>query len=197
MNRRELLQRTSLVIGGSLLGADSLLAKNFDWDSLDELPEDYKGLGLFSKAQVKMMNEVADTIIPTTDTPGAKAAKVGQFMAVMVSDCYEPDDQKRFLEGLTTLDAECAKRYGKKSFVKLSPAQRTEFLTALDKERREYQKNKKKEDKNHYFQTIKDLVLWGYFTSEIGATQALRFVEYPGKYTTIDYKKGDRAWGGF
>ena len=117
-------------------------------------------------------------------------------MAVIVSDCYEPDDQKRFLEGLASLDAECAKRYGKKSFMKLSPAQRTEFLTALDKERREYQKNKKKEDKNHYFQTIKDLVLWGYFTSEIGATQALRFVEYPGKYTTVDYKKGDRAWGG-
>ena len=196
MNRRELLQRTSLVIGGSLLGADSLLAKNFDWDALNDLPDDDKGIGLFSKAQIKMMNEVADTIIPTTDTPGAKAAKVGQFMAVIVSDCYEPDDQKRFMAGLTTLDAECAKRYGKKSFVKLSPVQRTEFLTALDKERREFQKSKKKEDKNHYFQTLKDLVLWGYFTSEIGATQALRFVEYPGKYTTIDYKKGDRAWGG-
>src|SRR5690606_15334886 len=111
MNRRELLQRTSLLIGGSLLGADSLLAKNIDWDSLDDLPEDYKKSGLFSKKQIKMMNEVADTIIPTTDTPGAKAAKVGQFMAVMVSDCYEPDDQKRFIDGLTTLDAECNKRY--------------------------------------------------------------------------------------
>lgn len=198
MNRRELLQRTSLLIGGSLLGADSLLAKNIDWDSLDDLPEDYKGIGLFSKGQIKCMNEVADTIIPDTNTPGAKAAKVGQFMAVIVSDCYEPDEQKRFMDGLTTLEAETKKRYGKKSFTKLSPAQRTEFLTALDKERREFQKNKKKrEDPNHYFQTMKDLVLWGYFTSEIGATQALRFVEYPGKYTTVDYKKGDRAWGGY
>lgn len=197
MNRRELLQRTSLIIGGSLLGADSLLAKNIDWDTLDNLPEDDKGIGLFSKAQIKLMNEVADTIIPTTDTPGAKAAKVGQFMGVIVSDCYEPDDQKRFLDGLTTLEAEVKKRYAKKSFMKLTPAQRTEFLTALDKERREFQKDKKKEDKNHYFQTMKDLVLWGYFTSEIGATQALRFVEYPGKYTTVDYKKGDRAWGGY
>lgn len=198
MNRRELLQRTSLLIGGSLLGADSLLAKNINWDSLDDLPEDYAGIGLFSKSQIKMMNEVADTIIPTTDTPGAKAAKVGQFMAVMVSDCYEPDDQKRFMDGLATLESECQKRYGKKSFTKLSSAQRTEFLTAVDKERREFQKNKKKrEDPNHYFQAFKDLALWGYFTSEIGATQALRFVEYPGKYTTVDYKKGDRAWGGY
>ena len=197
MNRRELLQRTSIFIGGSLLGADNLLARNIDWDALDDLPEDYKNMGLFSKAQIKMMNEVADTIIPTTNTPGAKAAKVGQFMAVIVSDCYEPEDQKRFMAGLTTLDAESLKRYGKKSFVKLSPAQRTEFLTALDQERRAFQKSKKKEDPSHYFQVIKDLVLWGYFTSEIGATQALRFVEIPGRYETIDYKKGDRAWGGY
>lgn len=197
MNRRELLQRTSIFIGGSLLGADSLLAKNVDWDALDELPEDYKNIGLFSKAQIKMMNEVADTIIPTTSTPGAKAAKVGQFMAVIVSDCYEPDDQRRFMEGLATLQAECKKRYGKSSFAKLSPGLRTEYLTALDKEQKEFQKNKKKEDPSHYFRVFKDLVLWGYFTSEIGATQALRFVEYPGKYTTIDYKKGDRAWGGY
>ena len=196
MNRRELLQRTSIFIGGSLLGADSLLAKNIDWDALDNLPEDYKGIGLFSKGQIKMMNEVADTIIPDTNTPGAKAAKVGQFMAVIVSDCYEPDEQKRFMEGLTTLEAECKKRYGKKSFTKLSTAQRTEFLTALDKERKAFQKDKKKETPSHYFQVMKDLVLWGYFTSEIGATQALRFVEYPGRYETIDYKKGDRAWGG-
>ena len=197
MNRRELLQRTSIFIGGSLLGADSLLAKNVDWDALDDLPEDYKNIGLFTKAQIKMMNEVGDTILPTTSTPGAKAAKVGQFMAVIVSDCYEPDEQKRFMDGLATLQAECKKRYGKSSYMKLSPVQRNEFLTALDKEQKEFQKNKKKEDPSHYFRVIKDLVLWGYFTSEIGATQALRFVEYPGKYTTIDYKKGDRAWGGF
>ncbi len=197
MNRRELLQRTSIFIGGSLLGADGLLAKNVDWDALDDLPEDYKNIGLFNKAQIKLMNEVGDTIIPTTSTPGAKAAKVGQFMAVIVSDCYEPDEQKRFMEGLATLDAEVKKRYAKKSFMKLTPGQRTEFLTALDKEQKDFQKNKKKDDPSHYFRVIKDLVLWGYFTSEIGATQALRFVEYPGKYTTIDYKKGDRAWGGY
>ncbi len=197
MNRRELLQRSALVIGGSLLGAESLLAKNIDWDALDNLPEDYKGIGLFTKAQIKLMNEVADTILPATSTPGAKAAKVGQFMAVIVSDCYEPDDQKRFLDGLTTLQAECKKRYAKSSYLKLTPGQRTELLVALDAEQKDFQKSKKKDDPSHYFRVIKDLVVWGYFTSEIGATQALRFVEYPGRYETIDYKKGDRAWGGY
>jgi hypothetical protein len=192
MNRRELLQRSALLFGGTLLGADSILAKNIDWDELDNLPEDSKGIGLFSKKQIKLLNEVAETIIPATDVPGAKAAKVGQFMAVIVSDCYEPDDQKRFMDGLAQLDAESIKRYGK-PFMKSTAKLRNDLLTELDTEQKAFQKNKKKkEDPSHYFRVIKDLVLWGYFTSEIGYTQAQRYIEFPGRYTTVDYKKGDR-----
>ncbi|MCC6283063.1 MAG: gluconate 2-dehydrogenase subunit 3 family protein [Saprospiraceae bacterium] len=192
MNRRELLQRSALLFGGTLLGADSILAKNLDWDQLDNLPDDAKGIGLFSKKQVKLLNEIAETIIPATDIPGAKAAKVGQFMAVIVSDCYEPDDQKRFMDGLAQLEAESVKRYGK-PFMKSTAKLRSDLLTELDTEQKAFQKGKKKrEDPSHYFRVIKDLAILGYFTSEIGYTQALRYVEFPGRYTTIDYKKGDR-----
>lgn len=194
MNRRELLQRTALVLGGSLLGADSLLARNVDWDAIEGLPGD-KAIGLFSKGQVKLMNEIAETIIPTTNTPGAKAAKTGQFMATMVSDCYEPKDQTAFMEGLQKLDQESKSRYGK-TFLKSSTKLRHDLLTELDTEQRAYTTARKSGDPNHYFRVIKDLVLWGYFTSEIGTTQALRYVAVPGRYETIDYKKGDRAWGG-
>lgn len=190
MNRRELLQRSALVLGGTLLGADSILAKNVDWDQLDNLPEDSKGIGLFSKSQIKLLNEIAETIIPATDIPGAKAAKVGQFMAVIVSDCYEQDDQKRFLEGLTKLDAESKKRNGK-TFMKSSPLLRTDLLTELDVEQKAFQKSKAKGAPSHYFRVMKDMALWGYFTSEIGATIAQRYIVLPGKYTTIDYKKGE------
>ncbi len=193
MNRRELLQRSALLFGGSLLGAESILAKNVDWDGLDDLPEDFKKMGLFSKAQVKLLNEMAETIMPATDIPGAKAAKVGQFIAVIVSDCYESDDQKRFMEGLLKLDAESKKRYGK-SFMKISPNLRTDFLTELDTEQKAFQKNKKKGDPSHYFRVMKDLVLWGFFSSEIGITQAQRFIELPGRYTTEVFKKGDRNY---
>ncbi len=194
MNRRELLQRTALVLGGSLLGADSLLARNVDWDAIEGLPGD-KAIGLFSKGQVKLMNEIAETIIPTTNTPGAKAAKTGEFMATMVSDCYEPKDQTAFMEGLQKLDQESKSRYGK-TFLKSSTKLRHDLLTELDTEQRAYTTARKSGDPNHYFRVIKDLVLWGYFTSEIGTTQALRYVAVPGRYETIDYKKGDRAWGG-
>lgn len=193
MNRREMLQRTAVLFGGTLVGADGLFAKNVDWDALEYGP-DAKGIGLFDKKQVRLLNEIADTIIPDTNTPGAKAAKVGQFMAVIVSDCYEPEEQKRFMEGLVTLQAASEKANGS-TFQKSTPAQRTALLNALDKEQLEYQKRKKSGEPNHYFRVIKDLVLWGYFSSEIGATQALRYVEIPGRYETIEYKKGDRAWG--
>lgn len=196
MNRRELLQRSSLIIGGTLIGAESLLAKHIDWEAMDDDLLAAKGYGMFTKQQIRLMNEVADTIIPDTDVPGAKAAKTGQFMAVIVNDCYEPDAQKRFTESLAKIDADCRQKY-KKTFVKCSPMQRHEYLVLLDNEQKAYQKDKKKEDKDHYFRVIKDLSLWGYFTSEIGATKALRFLEVPGRYTTIDYKKGDRSWGGY
>ncbi len=193
MNRRDMLQRTAVLFGGTLIGADSLFAKNVDWDALENGP-DAKGIGLFDKKQIRLLNEIADTIVPTTNTPGAKAAKVGQFMAVMVSDCYEPDEQKRFMEGLVTLQAASEKANGN-AFQKCTPAQRTALLNALDKEQLDYQKRKKSGEPTHYFRVIKDLVLWGYFSSEIGSTQALRYVDIPGRYETIDYKKGDRAWG--
>jgi Gluconate 2-dehydrogenase subunit 3 len=192
MNRREAIQRFSLLFGGTLLGADSLLAKNIDWESIEaDGPE--KSIGLFSKAQIRAMNEAAETIIPTTDTPGAKAAKVGQFIALYVSDCLEPADQKKFLDGLAKMEAGCKTSTGK-SLAKASPAQRKDFLTALDAEQKTYTKSKKRSDPAHYFKTFKDFVIWGYFTSEIGCTQANRFVFLPGRYETIDYKKGDKAW---
>jgi len=195
MNRRELLQRSSLLIGGTLLGADSLLAKNIDWEAM-EAELGAKGIGIFSKGQIRLLNEVAETIIPTTNTPGAKAAKVGQFIAVMVSDCYDAKYQARFMEGLAKLDTDCKGRYGK-AFMKCPKNLQNDHLVELDAEQKAYYKSRKKEDPEHYFRIIKDFVLWGYFTSEIGSTQALRSVEYPGRYENIDYKKGDRAFGGY
>ena len=76
-----------------------------------------------------------------------------------------------------------------------TPEQRHDLLVALDKEQKEFQSKKKPEESSHYFRMMKELTLWGFFTSEIGATQALRFVAVPGRYEgCIPYKKGDKAW---
>ena len=148
----------------------------------------------FTRTDVSFLDEVAETILPATGTPGAKEAKVGQFMTVIVHDCYEEKDQKIFMDGMKKLD-DASKTKNGKTFMESTPAQRHDLLVVLDKEQQDYQKNKKKEDPNHYFRMMKELTLWGYFTSEAGATKALRYVAVPGKYEgCIPYKKGDKAW---
>jgi hypothetical protein len=185
MNRREAISSVALILGGTLIGADAFLSGC--------KTKSATGIS-FSPADISFLDEVAETILPATSTPGAKAAKVGEFMTVMVKDCYEEKDQKIFMEGLKKLDEESSKKNGK-SFMDSSPAQRHDLLVALDAEAKEYQKNKKKDDPNHYFRMMKELTLTGYFTSEIGATKALRYVAVPGKYEgCIPYVKGEKAW---
>lgn len=187
MNRREALNMVALLMGGTVVGGTAFLegCKSSDTNATG-IP--------FSKETIALLDEIAEIIIPTTDTPGAKSAQVGAFMNVMVKDCYEENDQKIFIDGIKSLNDGAAKQFGK-DFMNISADQRKELLTAIDKEAAAYVKNKKKEDPNHYFTMMKQLTMLGYFTSEVGATKALRYVPIPGKYEgCIDYKKGDKAW---
>jgi len=204
MNRRDAISRVALIMGGAVIGADFFIS---GCKSTSKKVND-----LFTEDHVAFLNEVADTILPTTSSPGAKAANVGQFMAVMVQDCYTPNDQKTFIDGMGKLDDASNKKFNAK-FMNLNTQQRTDLLVALDKEQKDYtaDRNKKlgedrlnhKDDPkykapevpNHYFRMIKELTLLGYFTSEIGATKALRYVAVPGRYDgCVPYKKGDKAW---
>jgi hypothetical protein len=186
MNRREAVSAVAVIVGGTIVGSNLLTGcKTADKkvSSTDFTPD-----------QVAFLDEVAETIIPTTDTPGAKAAKVGAFMKVMVTDCYDANNQKIFIDGMNALEDASQKKFGK-GFVQLGADQKKELLVALDKEAKDYAGKKKPEDPPHYFKLMKDLTLQGYFTSEIGATKALRYVPVPGKYEgCIPYKKGDKAW---
>lgn len=187
MNRREALSRVALLLGGTVIGAEFFLSGCKTNSSVNTE-------NLFEKDTLAFMNEAAETILPQTSTPGAKAADVGSFMAVMVRDCYTERDQKAFKEGLTKLDKSCKEKYGK-GFMEAGSEQRTALLIQLEKEAQAYNNSKKKEESNHYFTMIKQLTLLGYFTSELGCTQALRYLPVPGKYVgDYPYKKGDKAW---
>lgn len=189
MNRRDALSRVALLLGGTVIGAEFFLSGCNTSDKKIGQSVD------FTADDIAYLDEVAETIIPATDTPGAKAAKVGTFMTVMVKDCYGEKDQKIFLDGMNTLNEASKKKFNGNGFMKITPEQRKELLTGLDNEQKEYMKNKKKDDGAHYFTQMKQLTLLGYFTSEPGATQALRYVAVPGRYDAcIPYKKGDKAW---
>lgn len=208
MERREAVKYIGILLGGTVVGANTFLTgcKSETGKTMAFLTED-----------IAYLNEIADTILPETSSPGAKAANVGEFMTVMVSDCYEADDQKVFHEGMDKLNEATKKKYDK-SFMELSVQQRHQFLVELDKEAKDHQKklndfNKNENDKEkaelakgnkaykkqqmpvHYFSMMKQLTLLGYFTSEIGAKQALRYNPVPGRFEgCIPYKKGDKAW---
>ena len=69
------------------------------------------------------------------------------------------------------------------------------MLTEVDREAVEYAKTKERTDAPHFFRLMKELTLIGYFTSEIGCTQARRYVAVPGSYAgDVPYTKGDKAW---
>lgn len=182
MNRRDALKSVVLMMGGTMIGATAILtgcAPEHQIKDLNFTPED-----------LAFLDEIGETIIPTTDTPGAKATKIGEFMQMMVKDCYDADQQKAFIDGLNTLRKDFSTEKGG-DFMTASAEDRLAFLNAMQ----EKFKASGEERQPIVINMLRDLTVLGYFTSEIGATQALRYEEVPGRYEgCIEYKKGDKAW---
>ena len=186
ITRRNAVKRLALVMGGAFVGAEKFL--------LGATLSPGESTVIFSREEVALLDEIGDTIIPATSTPGAKAVGIGAFMVMMVNDCYEAPDQVSFKEGLVDLQRRAKAGFGAE-FTALSAPQRTSLLNQLDREQREYMRQKPADGPHHYFTLLKQLTLVGYFTSEIGATQALQYVEVPGSYNgNAPYHKGERNW---
>jgi hypothetical protein len=184
MRRREVLKLITIATGTALIGGELVLsscARDKKYQSV-----------LFGKSDMDFMNEIAETILPRTSTPGAKDANVAEFMAKTVDNCYFENDQTIFKAGLETIRNVSVSQYGNE-FHKLSTTDRTALLSSLDIEAKAY--IKVEGGPNHYFTMIKQLTLMGFFTSEIGQTKALRHVPIPGSYDgCIPYNEGDSAW---
>jgi hypothetical protein len=175
------------MIGGTVVGGNLFLQGGCK-------PAAEKEETLFSKDDEKLLDEIAETILPKTNTPGAKEAQVGSFMVLMVSDCYSPADQEVFKEGIRQVEKASSKEFGK-GFMKIKPEDRLSLLNGFDKAQQEHQKARKDGEPAHFFRMMKELTLLGFFTSKPGATEALRYVAVPGRYDgCVDYNKGDRAW---
>lgn len=203
MERRELLKLIATATGTALFAGSAFAYKDIAPVPLSDT--------LFSKDDVALLNEMAEVIIPQTDTPGAKAANVGETMAVLITDCYTPLLQKTFMNGLKAID-EVSKAQFDKHFLQLSIQQRETLFNQLDIEAKAanlangvYQgvetgkpsqwEPGTDEPTPHYFTLLKQLTLYCFFTSKVGATKVLRYVAIPGRYDgAYPYKKGDKAW---
>jgi hypothetical protein len=185
MNRREAIRRIALLMGGAMVGSEILL-------SGQTIPG--KTAAGFTEDDRALLDEIGDTIIPETDIPGAKAVHIGAFITMMVADCYNDKQHAVFMEGLQKIDAASRAMNGK-TFMECAPAERTALANALEAEQRAQYAKKAKDDPVHYFRMMKELTVLGYFSSEIGCTKAVRYVEVPGAYHgDVPYTKGERAW---
>lgn len=172
--RRDAIQRLSLLLGGVLSTqlTAGLLGQVLNTGTSVEVTPD----------QVKLLAEAADTIIPDTDTPGAKAAGAEQFIVRVMRDCHVREDQEKFYAGLAKLDAASRIAHGR-GFAELDKVQRHALM-----------KQTAKSDKA-FFLRLRELTIAGYFTSEIGATKALEYLPIPGRFEgDVAIKPGQKAW---
>ena len=195
ITRREAILRVSAMLGGvALVGQSAMLAGCDGSPAIDARA--ISSNWAFGRTDIELLDEIADTILPETSTPGARAAGVGPFIALMVADTYYEDDQQIFRAGLQTLQTKCESMHGKQ-FQAVTPAQRLRLLEDLDAEQHAYMETREEGAPAHYFRMLKELTLLGYFTSEIGYTQALRYEETPGRFEPCaPYLPGEKAWAG-
>ena len=195
MDRRELLRLLTGIVGASLSApvAAAILA------GCESPPEGTTFVPrTLSPDQLDLVASLAERIIPETDTPGARAARVHEFVDLMLSDWYPEAGRDRFLSGLAELD-QSFRLQNDRSFAHASLDEQTAFLEPLDAEaamaRRLAANQGAKSPGLSWFATMKELTVVGYYTSEIGATQELRhqmiFSTYDGD---VPYRPGDRAW---
>ena len=183
MDRREAIKTVSMLLGGAFATSSGLLSAVERAHARAAAPG--QQVGAFTAQDIALLDEVADTILPETKTPGAKAAHVGAFMALMVTDTYDDRQQGVFREGMKQLAG----------FMELPAAQRLARLEQLDREAKTYMDARAQGAPPHFFRLMKELTLLGYFTSEIGCTQAQRYRETPGRFDPcVPYTPGETTW---
>jgi len=180
MNRREAL----LALGGAAVLADPLFAAG---RSLRARLGNGAGLKVLDPHQNDTVVTIAEMIIPATDTPGATAAKVNEFVDLALAEWFDEAERKGFLDGLAEVDARSRKRFSK-DFTACTPEQQTEMLQLLDAEvagNRDADKQGQHRDptpSQRFFGNMKRVTLLGYFTSEVGQTEELHNPIIPGRY---------------
>ena len=175
MNRREAVKTAGVLLGGILITSTGLTACKGEPRKT--------GVGVLDAEDQGLVEEIADTLLPSTpNSPGAKAAGVGPVINLLLTDCREPAEQKRVIDGLKQFRSTVGDH-----FASMSQTNREDWLRRIDATART--------DKEHYFNLLRELSLQAYFSSEIGTTKALRYIMTPGKWIgCVPFKPGQPAW---
>ncbi|WP_373057354.1 gluconate 2-dehydrogenase subunit 3 family protein [Zunongwangia sp. H14] len=167
MNRRNLLK----VLGISAVGIATVPLWMDSWTT-ESLPDNFVDI---NEDQEKMLTAMVDTIIPSTETPGAKALGVDKFVLTMVGDCFSEEVQQQFMEGFQELNETSDEAFGK-DFTKLSSTQREEVLTTMLKS------ENNPEEQMNFVAFVKGLTVGGYMSSEYVMKNLLHYEQVPARW---------------
>lgn len=194
LDRRSALRHMSYLVGGavatptlfSILQSCEKAPPALEWQA-----------GFLSEEQARLLTKLVEIIIPETDTPGAHQAGVPQFIDNMLDQCLQPEAQAMFTKGLNRVETLSQEDYGK-PFLKLAEDQQMAVLSetaAQDYAKESISANPRRPSINSFFKQLKQLTLLGYFTSEIGATEALEYLRIPGGYDACtDLAPAQKDW---
>jgi hypothetical protein len=168
-NRRELMVGAAALFGASLVTPLARAA---------EAAGSQAGFSaskvLFTPEQRALVGAISDRIIPTTDTPGAIVAGVPAFIEMMMADWYEPTDRNEFMAGIGVIDGFARVRYAK-PYAQLAPDAQDAILTLA-------MENAVPGLARTFFEHCRQMVILGYYSSEIGCTQERIYLPVPGRY---------------
>lgn len=187
ISRKEAIMRTGMLMGGVVFAPSILGVLN----GCAATPGEWRPT-LFSRRQVRMVTALADVILPEDDTPSASQVGVPKFIESMVKEVYNEEQRDQFLKGLD--------KFGEDSSVALNG----NFYDMTDEIKYEHTfglnrvaiENPRDEEGNRPFILIfRELTILGYFTSEVGATQVLRYEPTPGEYRgCVPFEEIGRTW---
>jgi len=152
-------------------------------------PADGYALRTLNPHQNATVVAMIDQIIPETDTPGAKGARVNEFIDVILTEWANDIERKNFLDGLAGVDKKSNELFAK-DFADALPAQQLTLLRAMDEAaafaainrppRPPDYEDHDRQLEGDFFSVFKNITLHGYYTSEIGFTQELKLQIIPG-----------------
>ncbi len=186
LNRRNVIKQIATFCGLALsasslelIAADSKINKDNSKNSR----------GLLNTNQIALIRQLGEIIIPATETPGAIAVGVHIFINRHLVDCFSQQEQQQFMSGLEKID-NASKKLWHKKFIKASSKQQIALLTDMEKAQGEFDSNDR-----IFFKQLKGLVMFGYYTSEIGATQELAYLAIPGNFKgEVKFNTVGKAW---
>jgi hypothetical protein len=194
IDRRELIQRAAMALGGAI-SSSAVLGVLSGCAASPEPAHGSHAAKFFTPGEAKTVAVISEQIIPRTDTPGAVDVGVPAFIDRMMADFYQDGERKAMRAGLARIDKDAEAAHGM-IFVALTPEQQVELLKRYDREAYEqaHARGAAGADR-HVFGMLKELTTLGYFTSEPGATKALKYAAVPGPYKgDIPFSDVGKAW---